>query len=265
MKTLLLKLIKSRVTLAAGISLPVFLAGTNLASALSGTFDFDILPGYYGENFSSVGYMAIDGTGDIIENSLFQPNILKYGPNGNLIWSTPSTGAENCGRVIVDSANNVYTDGYSGVFSNGEEYLTLSLEKISSAGAILWSSNYILAFDNEDAGAGPMAIGNNGSIYVAIHGAPFAQPTAQFWIVRINTSNGALQKMVSPGNTSDETEQMAESVMTLDGNNNVYFGGTQGILAGMEPHWNVVQTVVAKRTPLPSPRVTTSFIISIIL
>jgi hypothetical protein len=234
MKTLL-KLVKSRVILAAATCLTFFLAGTNLASALSGTFDFDFLPGYSGAGQPSGGYMAIDSTGDILENSLFQDYIKKYDTNGNLLWKTAvttnNTSTGNYGRVIVDSANNVYTDGISDIMSNSVDYLTLSLEKISPAGKVLWSINYIIDPDNEDASAGPMVIGNNGSIYVAIRGAPLGQPTSPFWIVRVNTSNGAFQKMVSPGNTVDASYTMAESVMTLDGNNNVYFGGTQGILS----------------------------------
>lgn len=231
MKTLVLKLVKNRVILAAATCLTFFLAGTNLASALSGTYDFDLFPGYSGAGEAPPGaYMAIDNTGDILENSLFQSSILKYDTNGNLLWSAAAT-AENQGRVIVDSANNVYTDGIGEIFSNSVLYLTLSLEKISPTGNILWSANYVLAFDNEDAHAGPMVIGSNGSIYVAVRGAPFSQPTAQFWIVRVNTSNGALQKIVSPGNSTDASYAMPESVMTLDGNNNVYYGGTQGILS----------------------------------
>ena len=231
MKTLLLKLVKSRVTFAAATSLTFFLAGTNVASALSGTLDFNIFPGYFGAGEAPPGgYLAIDSTGDVIENSLFQGSILKYDSNGNLLWSAAAT-PNNHGRVIVDSANNIYTDGYSQIFINSVLYLTLSLEKISPAGKILWSTNYVIDPDNEEAAAGPMVVGNNGSIYVVVRGAPLSQPTAPFWIVRANTSNGALQKMVSPGRTVDSSYAMPESVMTLDGNNNVYYGGTQGILS----------------------------------
>ena len=174
--------------------------------------------------------MAIDSAGSIIEDSLFASYIVKYDKNGNFLWKTAATTA-NYGRVVVDSANNIYTDGYGGVFSNGNEYLTLSLEKISSAGAVLWSSNYIIDLDNEQCSAGPMAIGNNGSIYAVVRGAPLSQPNAPFWIARVNTSTGVMQKLVSVGRTGDYTYAMADTALALDSNNNVFYGGLEGILS----------------------------------
>ncbi len=229
MKTLQ-RLNKIRAILAAATVTTLFLAGTNLASALSGTYDFDLFPGSFGGGSSSGGYIAMDSTGAIIENSLFASYILKFDKNGNFVWKTAST-CGDYGRVVVDSANNIYADGFSRVFSNSSEYLTLSLEKISSAGTVLWSSNYIIDPDNEDAAAGPMAIGNNGSIYVVVRGAPLSQPNAPFWIARVNTTNGVMQKLVSPGKTADSSYAMADTALTLDGNNNVFYGGPEGILS----------------------------------
>lgn len=229
MKTLL-RLNKIRTILAAATVTTLFLVGTNLASALSGTYKFDLFPGSLNGGTSSGGYMAIDSAGSIIEDSLFASYIVKYDKNGNFLWKTAATTA-NYGRVVVDSANNIYTDGYGGVFSNGNEYLTLSLEKISSAGAVLWSSNYIIDLDNEQCSAGPMAIGNNGSIYAVVRGAPLSQPNAPFWIARVNTSTGVMQKLVSVGRTGDYTYAMADTALALDSNNNVFYGGLEGILS----------------------------------
>ena len=229
MKTLI-KLLKKRVILAAISSSTLFLAGTNLVSALSGTYKFDVFPGFLNGGTYSGGYAAIDSGGNIIENSLFANSIVKYDKNGNLLWETAATSGDY-GRVIVDSANNIYTDGYGGYNSNGTVYLTLSLEKISSAGAVLWSSNYIIIKDNEQCSAGPMAIGNNGSIYVVVRGAPLSQPNSPFWIARVNTSTGVMQKLVSPGRTGDYTYAMADTALALDSNNNVFYGGPEGILS----------------------------------
>ena len=175
--------------------------------------------------------MAIDSTGAIIENSLFASYIVKYDKNGNFLWKTGSTSGDY-GRVVVDSANNIYTDGIGGVFSNGEEYLTLSLEKISSGGAILWSSNYVIAFDNEDASAVPMAIGNNGSMYVAIRAvSPFRSRLPSSGSFALIPALARFKKWSPPPGMTGCSYAMANSELTLDSNNNVFYGGPEGILS----------------------------------
>jgi len=224
-----LPLLKVRAALAVTT---LSLAGITSASALSGTLAF---PALYPGNIDSSGtfgngYIALDSGGNLLENSAFQHIVVKYDTHGNLLWTANVNNISlNSGRIVVDSGNNIYV---SGVNQPGSTNMVFGVEKISPSGAILWSTNYILGalgLGNEHGAGGPMVLGNNGSLYIACHSANFSQNNAPLFIVRVNTSNGALQKAVQMGKTLDSSSpSMSDSALARDSANNVFYGDPSG-------------------------------------
>jgi Ricin-type beta-trefoil lectin domain-like len=225
MKTLL-QFIQSHAFLAA---MAISLAGINSASALSGRLAFTPLypgnidgSGIYGE-----GFIALDSAGNIIENSIYQHIVVKYDTNGKLLWQANINIFNSSGRVVVDSGNNSYA---SGVYTDGSTNFVFGVEKISPSGTILWNTNYLIGrgLGNEHGSGGPMAVGNNGSLYIACHAANFSQINSPLFILRVNMTNGVLQKSIAMGKTLDGTAPMLDSVLALDSANNVFYGGPEG-------------------------------------
>jgi len=247
MKPLLLKLVKSRVTLAAATCLTVFLAGT-ASAAVTGAFSWSVETGNW-----PGGIVQVDNAGNVITG--IRSGVNKYNPNGTLIWSASvETLVQDMGHIIVDSANNVYVVGKG----SANNVTTVGVAKISAGGTVLWSKTFTLnSMPNsggtaEHEASGPMVLGSNGSLYVLAIGDwnPGIQSTAPVNILRINTSTGAEQNRLPLGPlTADASNPMLNSTIAVDSANNVYYGGPEGIRSYAStlpatPRWTNNQLVV---------------------
>ena len=225
-----LPLLKVRAVLAAII---LSLAAPLSASAVSGTFAWQVQTLNY-----PVGVAKMDSAGNMI--TAYTSNagghaVNKYDSTGKLVWSTPIGIFQDVGHILVDGANNVYVDGKD----QRSDVTAVVVAKISSNGAILWTNSFPLNFTGgghtaEHEASGPMAVGNNGSLYVLalgdyspVIGTVFIGPLN---ILRINASTGKEQNRIPLGPlTIDTSNPMLNSAIAVDSANNVYYGSPEGL------------------------------------
>lgn len=90
----------------------------------------------HGGNFIVIGFTTSENFGT-------DPLVLKYDPDGNLLWSARYTSAVNGNNkavdVVVNSNNDIYITGYVYV---GASYFDLLTVKFTSSGGQLWSRTF---------------------------------------------------------------------------------------------------------------------------
>src|SRR5438552_9741148 len=139
------------------------------------------------------GGICVDRSGNILIGSGYGPSygtgaalLLKYSPNGDLIWSqnyTPTGKTASLG-IVVDSVNNLYCFG-SYYTSTRIHCLTA---KFDSSGVFKWSNVYT----NDTGGAlSGIALSNDGNIYVT-GVSTFSNVSHNFLTIKY-TSEGILQ------------------------------------------------------------------------
>ncbi len=224
----------SIMTTCLTLSTLMALAGTTSA-AVTGTLSWAVQAGTNGYQAPSA---VVDTAGNVIVNSLYDPNVTKYNPAGQVLWSTDpgityrgQLAGSLSGHVALDSAGNIYVSSLISYVDASSMASALGLAKISPAGAVVWANSYTIGTGGEHMAGGPVVIGTNGSVYVIGTSANFSQPTAPVAILRVNASTGALQNSLRPPgpSTSDFGSNMPDSVLVLDSGNNVFYGGPEGI------------------------------------
>ncbi len=210
------------------------LAGT-ASAAVTGTLSWAVQAGTTGYQDPSA---VVDTAGNVIVNSLYDPNVTKYNSAGQVLWSTSPAimyrgqlAGSLSGHVALDSAGNIYVSSLISYVDASSMASALGLAKISPAGTVLWTNSYTIGSGGEHMAGGPVVVGTNGSVYVIGTSANFSQPTAPVAILRVNASTGAFQNSLRspPPSTVDYGGNMPDSVLVLDSANNVFYGGPEGI------------------------------------
>jgi len=147
--------------------------------------------------------------------------VLKYDPNGNLVWARsyngPGNGADVAARIAVDSSGEVYVTGWS----PGDDYITdFATIKYDASGAQLWVARYAGPGNGQDNPHG-LAVDTGGNVYVTgssfgadgfndIATVKYAPDGTELWVRRYS----------GPANGNDYSRALA-----LDSAGNVYVEG----------------------------------------
>lgn len=171
--------------------------------------------------------LAIDNTGNIFvcgavhNGSNTDYRILKYSPDGTLIWTKQYNGTGNGDDVPVairiDASNNIYVTGTSTGSGTLTDFATL---KYDQSGTLIWTKRY--NYSNLPEIATCLEIDNSGNVFVAGASANNLN-NSDFCVIKYNSSGTqmAVQRHSTTGNGYD-----LPSEMTLNGNGNVFIVGT---------------------------------------
>jgi len=171
--------------------------------------------------------LAIDNTGNIFvcgavhNGSNTDYRILKYSPDGTLIWTKQYNGTGNGDDVPVairiDASNNIYVTGTSTGSGTLTDFATL---KYDQSGTLIWTKRY--NYSNLPEIATCLEIDNSGNVFVAGASANNLN-NSDFCVVKYNSSGTqmAVQRHSTTGNGYD-----LPSEMTLNSNGNVFIVGT---------------------------------------
>ncbi len=172
--------------------------------------------------------IAVDNNGNVYVTGYSKGTVtdndfatLKYGPDGNLIWTKIHNGSANSSdagiRVAVDAAGNVYVSGVSVENSSGQDYCTI---KYNSAGIQQWLTKYNGPSNGNEL-MYDMKIDGLGNVYVT--GLSKGSGTgADFATVKYNT-NGEQQWAARYNGPAGEDDVAKE--ICVDNLGNVYVAG----------------------------------------
>ena len=175
------------------------------------------------------GHMVRDTSGNVILSALYGGVTKFRASDGAVLWDASPGGYY--GQLAIDSSNNVYVSGTkTGTDGQGNAVSLLTLTKISSSGAVLWTAQRNIGLVSEHSSAGPIALGSNGSVYVIGTSGNASQPTAPATLVRFSASNGAVQlPTVALGNVLEYSADMPTDALRVDSSNNVYWASPAGL------------------------------------
>lgn len=161
-------------------------------------------------NVFVAGYATGSGTG-------FDFCLLKYAPNGNLLWNKiyqGGSGDDFARALIQDASGNVYVTGES---YNGTNYDYLTL-KYSSNGDSLWARRYNGSANGDDK---PTAIAVDGSGNIMVTGRSWGS-NFDFCTIKYNPNGDTLwiRRYNGPGNRAD-----AANALTVDRWGNIFVSG----------------------------------------
>lgn len=119
-----------------------------------------------GVGLDSYGNIYVVGTSAYTSTSS-DITLLKYDPNGNLLWSKTYFSAEQYTEdkglgIVVDDQNNIYITGYS---TNYDGYADIVTQKYDTDGNLLWSLLEDGSTDRNSKGIA-LALDNSGNICV---------------------------------------------------------------------------------------------------
>lgn len=187
--------------------------------------------------FGYISSISFDST-ILTSNGADDIYIVKYDPDGNVLWATSAGGYSNDRprSISADAAGNVYLTGYffSGSISFGSITLTsngsgdIFVVKYDGSGNVLWAKN---AGGDDDDWANSVTTGPGGDIFVAgfykssiIYFDSITQSAnngnTDLYLVKYNASGDVLWAESTGGSELD----VAQSVAT-DADGNVYMAG----------------------------------------
>ncbi|MCI0597254.1 MAG: SBBP repeat-containing protein, partial [candidate division Zixibacteria bacterium] len=112
------------------------------------------------DNFLVTGYSAGEGSG-------FDFLTVKYGPQGNIIWSRrfngPGNGDDFAAGLVIDSAGYIYVTGQS--YTGSATGFDIALLKYSPVGQLLWQRTYGAMGSGAEEARG-IALDSSGNIYI---------------------------------------------------------------------------------------------------
>lgn len=175
------------------------------------------------------GHIVRDRAGNVIMSAPYSTVTKFRASDGAVLWNASVI---SNGRLAIDSGDNVYVSGASSRFdSRGNAVAVLVVTKISSSGGVVWTTRQDLGLVSEHAGAGPIALGSNGSLYVIGTQGNSSQSTAPATLVRMSMSTGAVQlPTASLGRVESFDNDMARHHLRVDSSNNVYWASTAGLV-----------------------------------
>jgi len=178
--------------------------------------------------------------------------IVKYDPQGNILWAKSATGSGNdIGTGLsIDASGDIYVTGYysSPTIAFGKDTLTnfssndsnsIFIVKYDSSGNIIWATspkgyfsdaNYL---GRNNSGVANVSVDTKGDVYVA---GQFSSPTIIFGSDTLvnDTNNGTndvyIAKFGTPTSTNVSNINTAPTLMTVYPNptsGNVHFSGVQ--------------------------------------
>lgn len=149
--------------------------------------------------------------------------VLKYSPNGSLIWERthhgPAPGPDFAAHLAVDGTGAIYVTGWS----LGEHNTDFATIKYDSEGTLLWVSRYNGPGNDEDNPHG-LAVDAAGHVYVTGSSVGTGSPSRLYDIATVKYAPDGTQLWVrrynGPANLSDYSRAMA-----LDAAGNIYVEG----------------------------------------
>jgi hypothetical protein len=172
----------------------------------------------------------VDNAGGIVIVS--GQTVQKRTASGSVVWTTTlSNGINFSHRLVFDSANNMYLDGYE---DERTEPASVTVARISSGGTINWNFRYAVGAINqsEHMSEGPMVIAPNGSLYVLGREGQASAPPYNVTLLRINPSTGALiTSRALPPTLDSMGGGMSASALVADTNSNIYYGHPGGLVS----------------------------------
>jgi subtilisin family serine protease len=156
----------------------------------------------------------------ISETSGFDFGLLKYAPDGTLIysstWNGTSNGIDIPADLSIDGSGNTYLVGGTQA-SNG--FLDYAMVKFNASGNVVWSSSY----DHTNLHDAATSLKVDGTSMI-VTGASASTPTDwDYATLKVNTSNGNIddeERTTVPGVGLDNAV-----AVTTDDNNNIYVTG----------------------------------------
>jgi len=163
-------------------------------------------------NIYIAGYMNISGKG------VYDAVLLKYSPNGNLLWNTSWGGADDDGgfAIAIDSNNNIFITGITNSYGAGDD--DVFLLKYNSNGSLLWNTTWGGA-DN-DWGYG-IAVDSNNNIFITGSTYSYGAGYDDVFLLKYN-SNGSLLWNTTWGGAVDNDWGYG---IAVDSNNNIFITG----------------------------------------
>ena len=186
---------------------------TNFHDASESDIAYDVIADSY-NNVISVGFTSSPGSKEMY--------IVKYSPNGSLLWELQNTSLFVAVNVEVDQNDNIIVAGYSSVDNNTH----LTVIKLDADGNLIWKNNEIYAGDDDNSVY--LNIPNDGYVYVS--GSVWESPEEMnFYTAKYNEITGNIEWMQTYNGAYGSSGYDLCKGLTLDEYGNVYVTGQEQI------------------------------------